>query len=199
MSHPSSSTSSNIPTSLHIPPCWTGPPIPSSIHPPSRPINHNVHPQHPSPQPTHPSEPNRNHLRRRSRSFRRLHGDRLRQRTRPPAADRIPYALTLARSQHPPTYRVASSLTNQVEGYNHNHAHRPQHQQPQPRQAPLYTSTLEQEKKVRSRLREERHAALCVLMDRELLTIQALAAQEVTPLRPSTPFYLQRGVWLERY
>ncbi|EAU37886.1 predicted protein [Aspergillus terreus NIH2624] len=80
-----------------------------------------------------------------------------------------------------------------LEGYNHNHAHRPQHQQPQPRQAPLYTSTLEQEKKVRSRLREERHAALCVLMDRELLTIQALAAQEVTPLRPSTPFYLQRG------
>jgi hypothetical protein len=33
--------------------------------------------------------------------------------------------------------------------------------------------------KLRSRLREERHAALCVLMDRELLTIQALAAQEV--------------------
>ncbi|KAJ0422752.1 hypothetical protein BJY00DRAFT_279372 [Aspergillus carlsbadensis] len=35
--------------------------------------------------------------------------------------------------------------------------------------------------KLRSRLREERHAALCVLMDRELLTIQALAAQEVCP------------------
>ncbi|GES57044.1 hypothetical protein ATEIFO6365_0001033100 [Aspergillus terreus] len=71
-----------------------------------------------------------------------------------------------------------------LEGYNHNHPHRPQYQQqqqPPPRQAPLYTSTLEQEKKVRSRLREERHAALCVLMDRELLTIQALAAQETLP------------------
>ncbi|OJJ58906.1 hypothetical protein ASPSYDRAFT_101978, partial [Aspergillus sydowii CBS 593.65] len=40
---------------------------------------------------------------------------------------------------------------------------------------------IEQEKKIRSRLREERHAALCVLMDRELLTIQALAAQETLP------------------
>ncbi|KAL2788926.1 hypothetical protein BJX66DRAFT_339742 [Aspergillus keveii] len=39
----------------------------------------------------------------------------------------------------------------------------------------------EQEMKLRSRLREERHAALCVLMDRELLTIQALAAQETLP------------------
>ncbi|KAL3458246.1 hypothetical protein BJX64DRAFT_227556 [Aspergillus heterothallicus] len=39
----------------------------------------------------------------------------------------------------------------------------------------------EQETKLRSRLREERHAALCVLMDRELLTIQALAAQETLP------------------
>lgn len=43
-----------------------------------------------------------------------------------------------------------------------------------------YHTTIEQEKKVRSRLREERHAALCVLMDRELLTMQALAAQEVS-------------------
>ncbi|KAL4933556.1 uncharacterized protein BDV17DRAFT_252238 [Aspergillus undulatus] len=39
---------------------------------------------------------------------------------------------------------------------------------------------VEQEN-IRSRLREERHAALCVLMDRELLTIQALAAQETLP------------------
>ncbi|KAL2820325.1 hypothetical protein BJX63DRAFT_311191 [Aspergillus granulosus] len=46
-----------------------------------------------------------------------------------------------------------------------------------------YTPPLshEQETKLRSRLREERHAALCVLMDRELLTIQALAAQETLP------------------
>ncbi|KAE8348493.1 hypothetical protein BDV28DRAFT_143352 [Aspergillus coremiiformis] len=44
-----------------------------------------------------------------------------------------------------------------------------------------YHTTVEQEKKVRSRLREERHAALCVLMDRELLTMQALAAQETLP------------------
>ncbi|KAB8209977.1 hypothetical protein BDV34DRAFT_187662 [Aspergillus parasiticus] len=44
-----------------------------------------------------------------------------------------------------------------------------------------YHTTIEQEKKVRSRLREERHAALCVLMDRELLTMQALAAQETLP------------------
>ncbi|KAB8235381.1 uncharacterized protein BDW43DRAFT_31909 [Aspergillus alliaceus] len=44
-----------------------------------------------------------------------------------------------------------------------------------------YHTTIEQEKKVRSRLREERHAALCVLMDRELLTVQALAAQETLP------------------
>ncbi|KAL5363492.1 hypothetical protein BJX96DRAFT_119385 [Aspergillus floccosus] len=70
-----------------------------------------------------------------------------------------------------------------LEGYNHNQnrPHRPRHHQQPPRQAPLYTTTLEQEKKVRSRLREERHAALCVLMDRELLTIQALAAQETLP------------------
>ncbi|KAK1139656.1 hypothetical protein N8T08_000593 [Aspergillus melleus] len=46
-----------------------------------------------------------------------------------------------------------------------------------PSQPPYHTS-LEQEKKVRSRLREERHAALSVLTDRELLTTQALAAQE---------------------
>ncbi|KAE8378388.1 hypothetical protein BDV26DRAFT_191897 [Aspergillus bertholletiae] len=44
-----------------------------------------------------------------------------------------------------------------------------------------YHTTIELEKKVRSRLREERHAALCVLMDRELLTMQALAAQETLP------------------
>ncbi|KAE8144429.1 hypothetical protein BDV25DRAFT_166871 [Aspergillus avenaceus] len=44
-----------------------------------------------------------------------------------------------------------------------------------------YHTSIEQEKKVRSRLREERHAALCVLMDRELLTVQALAAQETLP------------------
>ncbi|KAE8161200.1 hypothetical protein BDV40DRAFT_193808 [Aspergillus tamarii] len=44
-----------------------------------------------------------------------------------------------------------------------------------------YHTTIEQEKKVRSRLREERHAALCVLMDRELLTMQALVAQETLP------------------
>jgi hypothetical protein len=47
---------------------------------------------------------------------------------------------------------------------------------------PAWHTTLEQEKKVRSRLREERHAALCVLLDRELLTLQALANQEVHPL-----------------
>jgi hypothetical protein len=44
---------------------------------------------------------------------------------------------------------------------------------------PAWHATLEQEKKVRSRLREERHAALCVLLDRELLTLQALTNQEV--------------------
>ncbi|KKK24553.1 hypothetical protein AOCH_006812 [Aspergillus ochraceoroseus] len=44
-----------------------------------------------------------------------------------------------------------------------------------------YHTSIEQEKKVRCRLREERHAALCVLMDREILTIQALAAQETIP------------------
>lgn len=47
---------------------------------------------------------------------------------------------------------------------------------------PAWHTTHEQEKKVRSRLREERHAALCVLLDRELLTLQALANQEVHPL-----------------
>lgn len=47
---------------------------------------------------------------------------------------------------------------------------------------PAWHTTHEQEKKVRSRLREERHAALCVLLDRELLTLQALATQEVHPL-----------------
>ncbi|PLB47888.1 hypothetical protein P170DRAFT_465413 [Aspergillus steynii IBT 23096] len=46
---------------------------------------------------------------------------------------------------------------------------------------PPYHTSLEQEKKVRSRLREERHAALSVLTDRELLTTQALAAQETLP------------------
>ncbi|PWY89361.1 hypothetical protein BO94DRAFT_574345 [Aspergillus sclerotioniger CBS 115572] len=45
----------------------------------------------------------------------------------------------------------------------------------------LYQATLEQERRLRTRLREERHAALCVLLDRELLTIQALAAQETLP------------------
>ena len=42
-----------------------------------------------------------------------------------------------------------------------------------------YRTTIEQEKKVRARLREERHAALSVLLDRELLMVQALAANEV--------------------
>ncbi|EAW18755.1 uncharacterized protein NFIA_087110 [Aspergillus fischeri NRRL 181] len=46
---------------------------------------------------------------------------------------------------------------------------------------PAWHTTLEQEKKVRSRLREERHAALCVLLDRELLILQALANQETLP------------------
>ncbi|KAL4793251.1 hypothetical protein BDV19DRAFT_391286 [Aspergillus venezuelensis] len=46
---------------------------------------------------------------------------------------------------------------------------------------PHHSMPIEQEKRIRSRLREERHAALCVLMDRELLTIQALAAQETLP------------------
>ncbi|KAI9934882.1 hypothetical protein MW887_000503 [Aspergillus wentii] len=45
----------------------------------------------------------------------------------------------------------------------------------------IYHTSIEQEKKVRSRLREERHAALSVLMDRELLMVQALAAQETLP------------------
>ncbi|KAL2872697.1 uncharacterized protein BJX67DRAFT_340141 [Aspergillus lucknowensis] len=57
----------------------------------------------------------------------------------------------------------------------HRHSHGPSSLTYQP---PL---SHEQEKKLRSRLREERHAALCVLMDRELLTIQALAAQETLP------------------
>ncbi|KAL4801500.1 hypothetical protein BDV18DRAFT_164916 [Aspergillus unguis] len=52
----------------------------------------------------------------------------------------------------------------------------------QPTLSPTYTPRpVEQEKRIRSRLREERHAALCVLMDRELLTVQALAAQETIP------------------
>ncbi|GLA25883.1 hypothetical protein AnigIFM63326_002671 [Aspergillus niger] len=38
-----------------------------------------------------------------------------------------------------------------------------------------------QERQIRTRLREDRHAALCVLLDRELLTIQALAHQETLP------------------
>ncbi|GKZ17087.1 hypothetical protein AbraIFM66951_006041 [Aspergillus brasiliensis] len=38
-----------------------------------------------------------------------------------------------------------------------------------------------QERQLRTRLREDRHAALCVLLDRELLTIQALAHQETLP------------------
>ena len=58
----------------------------------------------------------------------------------------------------------------------HRHRHHPHHH---PHQHGTYHTSIEQEKKVRCRLREERHAALCVLMDRELLTIQALAAQEV--------------------
>ncbi|PKY01403.1 hypothetical protein P168DRAFT_284164 [Aspergillus campestris IBT 28561] len=60
--------------------------------------------------------------------------------------------------------------------------HRQHHHHPHPHhQHGTYHTSIEQEKKVRSRLREERHAALCVLMDRELLTIQALAAQETLP------------------
>ncbi|KAI3002462.1 hypothetical protein CBS147346_5933 [Aspergillus niger] len=45
----------------------------------------------------------------------------------------------------------------------------------------LYQTTLDQERQIRTRLREDRHAALCVLLDRELLTIQALAHQETLP------------------
>ncbi|EAW14049.1 uncharacterized protein ACLA_070820 [Aspergillus clavatus NRRL 1] len=52
---------------------------------------------------------------------------------------------------------------------------------PQDRIYPSYHAAIEQEKKIRSRLREERHAALSVLLDRELLTIQALANQETLP------------------
>ncbi|KAL4943490.1 hypothetical protein BDV06DRAFT_210987 [Aspergillus oleicola] len=52
---------------------------------------------------------------------------------------------------------------------------------PHPSHTRQPTYPMEQEKRIRSRLREERHAALCVLMDRELLTIQALAAQETLP------------------
>lgn len=48
----------------------------------------------------------------------------------------------------------------------------------------LYQTTLDQERQIRTRLREDRHAALCVLLDRELLTIQALAHQEVRLSHP---------------
>jgi hypothetical protein len=42
-----------------------------------------------------------------------------------------------------------------------------------------YAATLLHEKKVRSKLRESRHMAQCVLMDRELLMVHALASHEV--------------------
>ncbi|KAL1964452.1 hypothetical protein VTN77DRAFT_6878 [Rasamsonia byssochlamydoides] len=44
-----------------------------------------------------------------------------------------------------------------------------------------YAAVMAQEKKVRSKLREERHIAQCVLMDRELLTVHALSANETIP------------------
>ncbi len=77
----------------------------------------------------------------------------------------------------------------------------PHHGPRPPTILPTYTTSLpiEQEKKIRSRLREERHAALCVLMDRELLTIQALAAQEVSspsPIHPRTHQSSRKGNYL---
>ncbi|KAL2014440.1 hypothetical protein VTN00DRAFT_1965 [Thermoascus crustaceus] len=59
------------------------------------------------------------------------------------------------------------------EGYNPNNADPT---------APLrYATSLAHEKRIRSKLREGRHAALCVLMDRELLMVQALSAHETIP------------------
>ncbi|KAL2850617.1 hypothetical protein BJY01DRAFT_130998 [Aspergillus pseudoustus] len=68
----------------------------------------------------------------------------------------------------------------------HSHSHSRSHSHAHSHGGPSPLSFVppflrEQETKRRSRLREERHAALCVLMDRELLTIQALAAQETLP------------------
>ena len=53
--------------------------------------------------------------------------------------------------------------------YNPHLHHRHQHQ----------NLAIERERKLRSRHREDRHAALCVLLDRELLMLQALAMNEV--------------------
>jgi hypothetical protein len=39
----------------------------------------------------------------------------------------------------------------------------------------------EKDSRMRTHLREEKHAALCVLMDKELLVNYALAANEVRP------------------
>ncbi|KAL2001309.1 hypothetical protein VTN02DRAFT_1929 [Thermoascus thermophilus] len=48
--------------------------------------------------------------------------------------------------------------------------------------APLdYATSLAHEKSIRSKLREGRHAALCALMDRELLMVHALSAHETIP------------------
>ncbi|KAL5003477.1 hypothetical protein BDV10DRAFT_155112 [Aspergillus recurvatus] len=74
------------------------------------------------------------------------------------------------RRQHIPVPDASSSSTP-----------RPTSLTPVSASASAYTVPSAQEKRIRSRLREERHAALCVLMDRELLTIQALAAQETLP------------------
>jgi hypothetical protein len=81
-------------------------------------------------------------------------------------------------SNHNPRQSIIASgpILNQITGHN-----APSARMPSPGY-PAWHTTLEQEKKVRSRLREERHTALCVLLDRELLTLQALASQEVHSL-----------------
>lgn len=78
-------------------------------------------------------------------------------------------------------------------GLQHQHGHQRQQRQrvgfegynpsdADPTTAPLrYSTSIAREKRIRSKLREGRHAALCVLMDRELLMVQALAAHETIP------------------
>ncbi|KAL6232266.1 hypothetical protein BDW75DRAFT_232927 [Aspergillus navahoensis] len=83
-----------------------------------------------------------------------------------------PRLATFNRRQHIPGPRASSSSSSTP---------RPTSLTPPSASASAYTVPSAQEKRIRSRLREERHAALCVLMDRELLTIQALAAQETLP------------------
>lgn len=58
-----------------------------------------------------------------------------------------------------------------------------------------YLTASAYEKKARSIHREGRHSALCVLSDRELLMIQALAAHEVCTIHTYTysPPFLSRS------